>query len=93
MALLTMALLTMAGGAGRAEATCTVGRRRVRSGLGGHSRGLTPTLTLTLSLTLSPPLTRYGAFLLEEPDVPVQLVATLARELSVPVTAKARIPP
>ena len=36
---------------------------------------------------------RYGAFLLEEPDVPVMLVETLARELSVPVTAKVRILP
>ena len=36
---------------------------------------------------------RYGAFLLEEPGVPVQLVETLARELSVPVTAKVRILP
>ena len=36
---------------------------------------------------------RYGAFLLEEPGVPVQPVETLARELSVPVTAKVRILP
>lgn len=36
---------------------------------------------------------RYGAFLLEEPGVPVSLVETLARELSVPVTAKLRILP
>ena len=36
---------------------------------------------------------RYGAFLLEEPGVPVSLVETLASELSVPVTAKLRILP
>ena len=31
---------------------------------------------------------RYGAFLLDEPDVMVALVRTLSSELSVPVTAK-----
>lgn len=36
---------------------------------------------------------RYGAFLLEEPGVPVSLVETLSRELAVPVTAKLRILP
>ena len=33
---------------------------------------------------------RYGAFLLEEPGLAVELVETLASGLSVPVTAKAR---
>ncbi len=36
---------------------------------------------------------RYGAFLLDEPDVMVALVRTLATELSVPVTAKLRLLP
>ena len=36
---------------------------------------------------------RYGAFLLDEPDTMVALVSTLARELSVPVTAKLRLLP
>ena len=34
---------------------------------------------------------QYGAFLLDEPDVVVSLVKTLADELSVPVTAKLRL--
>jgi len=34
---------------------------------------------------------RYGAFLLDEPDVMVSLVDTLARNLQVPVTAKLRM--
>jgi len=36
---------------------------------------------------------RYGAFLLDEPDVMVSLVSTLSRGLSVPVTAKLRLLP
>ena len=36
---------------------------------------------------------RYGAFLLDEPDVMVSLVETLASHLSVPVTAKLRLLP
>jgi tRNA-dihydrouridine synthase 1 len=36
---------------------------------------------------------RYGAFLLDEPDVMVSLVDKLASELSVPVTAKLRMLP
>ena len=36
---------------------------------------------------------RYGAFLLDEPDLMVELVRTLSRELSVPVTAKLRLLP
>ena len=36
---------------------------------------------------------RYGAFLMDEPDVMVALVQTLAKELSVPVTAKLRLLP
>jgi tRNA-dihydrouridine synthase 1 len=36
---------------------------------------------------------RYGAFLLDEPDVMVSLVDTLARGLDVPVTAKLRLLP
>jgi len=36
---------------------------------------------------------RYGAFLLEEPDVAVSLVETLAQHAKVPVTAKVRLLP
>ena len=36
---------------------------------------------------------RYGAFLLDEPDVMVSLVKTLADGLSIPVTAKLRLLP
>ena len=36
---------------------------------------------------------RYGAFLLEEPELVLTLVRTLARELSIPVTAKLRLLP
>ena len=36
---------------------------------------------------------RYGAFLLDEPEVALKLVSTLSSELSVPVTAKVRMLP